>query len=178
METILKDTHTDTDVESITQETFALMVVDNLESQEGIKNNFKGNLKLLADKIAALFFKYKKKASNMFGNNEEIEAFLLRTEEKFKSVPKYGERLKYIPECILLLRSYYRGEYTDISRPELILIFAALIYFVSPLDIIPDFVPVLGFLDDIAVNVIVVGWCEKDINKYLEWLNNKNNSQK
>ena len=175
MDTIVNDTITD--VENITEETFALIVVDNLKEQKVEKRYPKIDIRQLADRIASLFFKYKKKASKMFGNSEEVDAFLLHTEEKFRSIPKYGERLKYVPECILLIRSYHRGEYTDITRVELILIMASLLYFLIPLDIIPDVIPGVGLLDDIAVNMIVVGWCEKDIKKYMEWLNDKNSKK-
>jgi uncharacterized membrane protein YkvA (DUF1232 family) len=46
---------------------------------------------------------------------------------------------------------------------------AAIIYFVSPIDLIPDFIPVVGYLDD----VVVIGWVaasiSTDIENFREW---------
>jgi uncharacterized membrane protein YkvA (DUF1232 family) len=57
--------------------------------------------------------------------------------------------------------------------PHLIAIVAALIYFVTPLDVIPDAVPGAGFLDDAVVAGAVVKWCQDDIDKFMIWLENK-----
>lgn len=50
--------------------------------------------------------------------------------------------------------AYWRGEYRAVSKQALIAAVAGLVYFVSPLDAIPDWLPGLGFVDDIAV----LGW--------------------
>lgn len=44
-----------------------------------------------------------------------------------------------------------------LSRRENVLLAAALLYFISPLDAVPDVVPVLGYADDLAVLVFVLG---------------------
>ncbi len=46
---------------------------------------------------------------------------------------------------------------------------AALIYFVNPLDVIPDAIPVLGFLDDSSVVATVVGANSDAIRHFLVW---------
>ena len=49
-----------------------------------------------------------------------------------------------------MIRARMGGRYS--APPETILMMvAAVLYFVSPLDLIPDSVPVFGFLDDISV---------------------------
>src|SRR5690606_37786207 len=53
-----------------------------------------------------------------------------------------------------LVGAVWRGEYKGLSRQALVAAVAALIYFVSPLDAIPDWLLAVGFLDDIAV----LGW--------------------
>ncbi len=75
----------------------------------------------------------------------------------------------------LMIRSYVKKDYEDVSMTEIVFIIAALLYFVSPIDIIPDGIPVVGFIDDAIVAGIVVKWCQEDIDKYMTWLDNKRN---
>lgn len=68
-----------------------------------------------------------------------------------------------------LIKAWIRGVYTDIPKETLILIIAALLYFLSPLDTIPDFLGPLGFTDDATVVLFVMNTIRKEINKYKEW---------
>jgi len=47
--------------------------------------------------------------------------------------------------------AWWRGSYRAINPQALVAIVAGLIYFVSPVDAIPDFIPGLGLVDDLAV---------------------------
>lgn len=68
-----------------------------------------------------------------------------------------------------LVRAYASGEYRQLPWKTLISIVAVLLYFVNPLDIIPDILPIVGFADDIAL----VGWLfssiSSDIEKFRQW---------
>ena len=46
---------------------------------------------------------------------------------------------------------------------------SALIYFVSPVDIISDFLPVVGYLDDAAVVAACIKLVKSDIDDYKQW---------
>ena len=47
--------------------------------------------------------------------------------------------------------AWWKGEYRAVSKPALVAVVAGLLYFLSPLDAIPDWIPGLGFIDDLAV---------------------------
>ena len=64
-----------------------------------------------------------------------------------------------------LLRAVARGDYR-IRKETLILIAGAVLYFVIPIDVIPDFIPVAGFLDDAAVIAWVVKTCKTEIDLF------------
>lgn len=168
--TVEKNTMNDFD--NITKEQFALMVINNSESDE-CDDEKAQKLKKVAEMIAERFMEYKQKAIELLKNAEKLEDLLVRVDEKFKSIPKVGEKLAYIPELALMIRSYIIGEYDDITAVEIVAIVAALIYFVSPIDIIPDVIHGVGFLDDAVVAGIVVSWCDEDIKKYMEWRENR-----
>jgi hypothetical protein len=47
------------------------------------------------------------------------------------------------------------------SNSDLILVVAALLYLISPLDGVPDFIPFFGWLDDVAVAAMVLGYLDR-----------------
>lgn len=67
-----------------------------------------------------------------------------------------------------LLKSYVTREYTDVSLKNAALSLAAILYFITPLDFIPDFL-LAGLIDDIAL----LGWVYHNLNdeivRFLEW---------
>lgn len=79
------------------------------------------------------------------------------------AVARKGPRLSQLRDDVRLLQSlclaWWRGEYRAISPKALITVVAGLLYFVSPLDAIPDWLLGVGFLDDIAV----LGWVLKTV---------------
>lgn len=152
--------------EVVTKEEFALMIVGaaGKESEEKKKKVLP-----FANKIAEKFEEYKEKAVEFLKDADELDRFLERVTQKFQKIGPMGKKLAYIPEMIMLIRSYAIKEYTDISFAEIVAIIAALIYFVSPLDVLPDSIPGLGIIDDTIVIGIVIKWCDEDIDKYMEW---------
>lgn len=84
------------------------------------------------------------------------------------AVARKGPRLGQLREDVRLLQAlcvaWWRGEYRAISPRALVTIVAGLLYFVSPLDAIPDWLLGVGLLDDIAV----LGWLLKTVSDELE----------
>jgi uncharacterized membrane protein YkvA (DUF1232 family) len=72
-----------------------------------------------------------------------------------------------------LLRAYAQGEYREIPWKSLLLIVAAILYFINPIDVIPDLMPLVGLTDDFAVLFMVYKAIGADIDKFLEWEKSK-----
>lgn len=108
-------------------------------------------------------------AEKLLNNQDAIERFLQRLEKKLKVIPLAGDILANITIMVSLVRSFIKKEYRDIPIGSIIAITSALIYFVSPIDILPDSIPVLGYIDDAAV----IGVCWKlvgsDVEEYVKW---------
>ncbi|MFD3407872.1 YkvA family protein [Aquirufa sp. HETE-83D] len=71
---------------------------------------------------------------------------------------------RYIVLFSELIKSYVQGSYTKLPLVTLVKITAALLYFVMPFDFIPDFLPFVGFADDLAIVV----WVGKAIKEELD----------
>lgn len=70
---------------------------------------------------------------------------------------------------IRMVKAYYKREYTKIPTGALLRIIAGLVYFVWVLDVIPDFIPILGLADDIAVIVWVYNGISDEIDAFEHW---------
>jgi uncharacterized membrane protein YkvA (DUF1232 family) len=68
-----------------------------------------------------------------------------------------------------MVKAYASGDYRNLPWKSLLSIVAVLIYFVSPIDLIPDFLPFIGVTDDIALVVWLMKTISGDINKFGEW---------
>ena len=84
-----------------------------------------------------------------------------------------GNRLGKLKDDLGLLQAlclaYWRGEYRAISPKALVSVVAGLMYFLSPVDAIPDFIPVFGMLDDIAVLAWLMKVLDDELNAFREW---------
>lgn len=116
-----------------------------------------------------LLNKGKKKAEETINDVDKFERLLQRIEKKLKLVPIAGTTLAIVPTMISLVKSYVEKEYTDIPIGSVIAMVSALIYFASPVDLIPDNVPVIGYVDDMAVITVCLKMVQSDIDEYLEW---------
>ncbi len=47
-----------------------------------------------------------------------------------------------------------------------LLLLAALLYFLSPIDLIPDFIPVIGYLDDLIIVPTLIWMAFKEMEKH------------
>ena len=108
-------------------------------------------------------------AERLLNDQDKIERFLQRLEKKLKVIPIAGDRLANIPVMVSLIRSFTKKEYTDIPIGSIIAITSALIYFVSPIDIVPDSIPFLGYIDDAAVVAACWKLVESDVKEYVKW---------
>lgn len=76
--------------------------------------------------------------------------------------------VKKIPDIFRMVKMWRKGEY-PVKSIDLILPLVGLLYVVSPIDIIPDFIIVAGVLDDIAVLSLAIPKLIREVDKFLLW---------
>ena len=111
----------------------------------------------------------KEKAKAYLNDDEKMEKLFRDFEEKLKLIPKIGKRASDIAVLLSLVRAYIKKQYTDVSPSTIMLAVAGLIYVVTPVDLIPDYILGPGLLDDAAVIGIVLQAIQMDLNKYKKW---------
>lgn len=110
-----------------------------------------------------------KEATVILQDQDKLERFLQRLEKKLRVIPKAGDTLAIIPSLVSLVRNYAKKEYSEIPIGSIVAIISALIYVLSPIDIIPDVIPGAGYIDDALVIATCMKLVKADVDEYLEW---------
>ncbi|MGT2771308.1 YkvA family protein [Streptococcus marimammalium] len=113
-------------------------------------------------------------AKKILKDDQKVESFLKDLEKKLNKIPVAGDSLATIPVMASLVNSYAKKKYTDVPTGVIVLIVSALIYFLTPFDIVPDSIPFLGFLDDAFI--LSKGWkmAQSDLKNYQKWRKEQN----
>ncbi len=107
-----------------------------------------------------------RKAEHLVLHPEELLAMLGQALAK-----AYAQRKllwKVFADLMLLfrfVRDWARGDFRDVPRSSIVWALFAIIYFLSPIDLIPDFLPG-GYLDDMFVIAYVTKKIRKDLDRY------------
>jgi uncharacterized membrane protein YkvA (DUF1232 family) len=124
------------------------------------------------------FQKALRKAAGIASNPDKLSNLISSVSEKLsdmdeskKRVSGFFERVKTL---LRMLRAYINGDYREIPWKSLLMIIGGLIYFLMPLDLIPDFIPVTGLADDIAIIFLVFNSINEDIQDFLEFEQRQN----
>jgi len=78
---------------------------------------------------------------------------------------RFGQFIRRVELAARCMRDVATGEY-HLPWKTVAALTAALAYFLAPIDAIPDFVPLTGFVDDAAVLGLVFGAAESDLRRY------------
>jgi len=117
----------------------------------------------------------KAKAENMINNPDRLQELLDEADLKAKTKGNSlaGEARDFLSTSFRLLRAYASGQYRQIPWKSLMAAVAAVVYFVMPLDVIPDFILGLGFFDDVALILWTLKSIRGDMDRFSNWEDGK-----
>jgi len=124
--------------------------------------------KKLSDKI-------KERARRLAEDNGGLRNLIDQAKEKIEDLTgneKLRELFESVKLFIRMVKSHASGEYKEIPKRSLLLILFGLIYFLMPLDAIPDFIPITGYVDDLGLLLWIYKSIQKDISAYRLWESN------
>ena len=70
---------------------------------------------------------------------------------------------------VKMLKDYKNGIYHNVPWFTIASIIVALLYVLNPFDVVPDFIPGIGYVDDLGVFTIALRFVETDLHRYLDW---------
>ena len=76
-----------------------------------------------------------------------------------------------------LINAWFSGTYNVFPWRTLFVFILVGIYAINPFDIIPDFIPIVGVVDDAAMLAFLFRSLRKDVEKFLEWERTQTSTQ-
>lgn len=104
--------------------------------------------------------------------DEDVKDVLARRQETEGIVRKAGALRRYwedVKTFFSMVKDYVGGSYREVPFGTIAAIVAALAYVLSPIDAIPDFIPVVGYFDDAAVLALCLRLVNGDVEEYRRW---------
>ena len=122
---------------------------------------------------SAIFKKFLKTAEGYIKQPTRMKKLLTDAYEKASQKNEIGtlahEAWETLQTMFRLIKASISGEYTGVPSTTIAAAVAVLIYFLSPIDLIPDFIPVLGLLDDVALVAWFSTTLKGEMDKFNEW---------
>jgi uncharacterized membrane protein YkvA (DUF1232 family) len=100
---------------------------------------------------------------------------ILKNENRIKkkasklNLEKFAKLIRQLTLSLQMLKDFKTKAYTNIPWKTIALIVAAVLYFINPFDLIPDFIPFLGYTDDAVAFAVVFNSAQKDLFEYCKW---------
>lgn len=112
----------------------------------------------------------REKASQI--REEDVKKVLDRADDIRRKFESSGPLRRFLEDFKLLLSivsDYWHGRYRQIPWWAISAIAFALLYVLSPIDLIPDPIPVIGLIDDALIVSLTLALIEQELHKYKEW---------
>ncbi len=122
--------------------------------------------------LKSVFFKkVSGTASKYVSNTSSLFKLLQNVLNKSKglSSESFVEVKDKLSLLVRMVRAYGKREYTVVPIKTITRIVAVLIYFLSPIDLVPDLLPVIGLTDDVALLLWLFNALSDDIDAFKIW---------
>lgn len=118
------------------------------------------------DKVDCEFSKIRSKGRKNLSKKEMKKA------RKHLRIPAIRPVLTYVRDFLALLHAVFNDNY-KVSLEVIITVVSAILYIIWVLDVIPDFIPLIGYLDDMAVIITASKVCALELEDFHKWKGRK-----
>jgi len=127
------------------------------------------------ERALKLFEKLKKRAESLLKDSAAAMKIVNEATEKAKRESKRIDAIKEdFANLIQMLKAYFSGNYKKIPKTTIVSAVAALLYFINPFDVIPDFIVGFGMIDDAAVLAFCLRSIKQDLDQFKAFYGSKN----
>lgn len=115
---------------------------------------------------------YMDRASRIASSESKIKALLQQVRQRISELmdtPLIAGARVQLEVFVRMLNAHVRGNYRSLSARSLGLLVLALFYFALPVDMVPDFIPFVGYVDDLSVLLGIYKSLQADIERFLLW---------
>lgn len=102
----------------------------------------------------------------------DLQKVVNRADDIQQKVSRHSPLARFISDVklmISLVKDYWSKNYREVPWWTVAAVVTALLYVLSPVDLIPDFIPFVGLLDDAAVVSACLFLVEQDLSRYKIW---------
>ena len=113
------------------------------------------------------------RASGLLGKRGRLLMLLANMTRKLQTVKWKDVKASSVKENFFTLgrmvKAYAFGRYREVPWKTMLLVVATILYFVNPIDLIPDWIPALGLTDDAGILMSVYASLTNEVDKFLSW---------
>ena len=113
-------------------------------------------------------------AQEVLADSEKMDSLLASIKAQAANLPStVTGAFSNLPTMVAMVKSYISKEYTDVSPKVVASVVAAFLYLVKGKDLIPDNIPLLGLVDDVAVITVALKINEPEFEAFKAWQESK-----
>ena len=114
--------------------------------------------------------KISNRAKQILSNQKQLGQLISKAQAKANRTQKQFKAVKSDWNIFLrMLKAWKTGKYRKIPYTTLLSSIVTLLYFLNPFDVIPDFIPMNGLVDDLAMIGILFRSIHGDLDKFTRW---------
>lgn len=105
------------------------------------------------------------------GNHDlDIAKVTQRAQDIENKLPRLKQVFEQAKIMLGMVKDYWNGSYREIPYWAISAVALALLYVLNPVDVLPDVVVGIGYLDDATVVAFCLKLVEKELEQYQQWL--------
>jgi uncharacterized membrane protein YkvA (DUF1232 family) len=119
----------------------------------------------------ARFGEFRRRAEAMLEHPARLKTLVGQVADKITRLggPRLRELREQVSVALDMVAAWLSGDYRQVSNKTMVILVAALLYFVVPFDVIPDFLFGWGYIDDAAVLTYVLGQLAEEVTLFKQW---------